>query len=91
MLAAARAQVDGGRGGLTAPTSKPGKGGGKGRIAVLLDQQTDGEDHLTATAIQFQLAVWPVAEAVRYPECRRVHRRTVGRERIKNSRSARSD
>jgi hypothetical protein len=48
-----------------------GEDGGKGRIAVLAHQQTDGDDHLATAAIELQPTIRPVRQMVGYTEYRR--------------------
>jgi hypothetical protein len=81
MLASACAKKHGGRGGLTALAPKPGQDGGERRIAVIAHEQPDWDDGLTPTV---PAGTRPVAEVMRYAECRRVHRRTIGREHREN-------
>jgi hypothetical protein len=61
MLAPASAQVDRGRGALTALAPKPGQDGGEGQVAVVPHQEADGDDGLTPAAVQLKLAMGPVA------------------------------
>jgi hypothetical protein len=69
-------------------TSQTGQKFPKTHITALLDQQTHGQDCRAPAAMQLQLALRPIGQAMRQAEGRRVHGRRLRREQKVNKRLA---
>ena len=82
-----RDDIDRGRFGFASFAFQAEQQAGEGQIAEPLDKQPDRntDDPPAARAVQFQLAVWPLIQAVLQREVRGVHPGRLTREHNRNN------